>query len=192
MIPEKELINGLKEGSEAAFRQLVEHHKEIVYNVCWGYVRNDMEAEDLAQEVFIDAYKRIDKFRGDSKLSTWLYRVAVNRSLDHIRYSKRQKRSGNVVSLTRDDDEAPIQLTETGTPDPEAKMEQDEAMSVLLAAIDSLPETQKTALSLHKFEGLPYGEVAVVMKTSLSAVESLIFRAKANLKKKLGLRLKNR
>jgi RNA polymerase sigma-70 factor (ECF subfamily) len=80
-----EIIELLKQGSEQAFKKLVETHQKLVVNTCFGMVHNREDAEDIAQDVFIEVYRNIQKFRADSKLSTWLYRIAVNRSLNHIR-----------------------------------------------------------------------------------------------------------
>ena len=89
---EIQIIAGLKEGNEKVFRQLVADYQLLVINTCFGIIQNREDAEDIAQEVFIEIYRSIHKFRSDSKLSTWIYRIAINKSLNFIRDNKRDKR----------------------------------------------------------------------------------------------------
>ena len=90
-----DLINRLKQGDEPAFRILVEDYRKQVVNTCFGLLHNYDDAEDVAQDVFIEAFRSIHKFRGDSKIETWLYRIAINRSLNHIRNNKKEPGSGS-------------------------------------------------------------------------------------------------
>ena len=96
---EKELLEKLKNADEAAFRFLVEKYQDKVFNTCLGFLRNVEEAEDLTQEVFIEVYESIVSFRGDAKVATFLYRIAVNKSLDYLRKKKRKKRFSFVLSI---------------------------------------------------------------------------------------------
>lgn len=182
---EQELVKKLKHGDQQAFNILVEEYKDRVYNACLGFLHNRHDAEDVAQEVFIEVYESIDSFREEAALSTWLYRISVNKSLELIRKRKRKKRWAFFRSMLNADED-PDQYEDREYFDhPGVALEQKERTELLMKAIDSLPENQRTALTLHKFEGLKYKEIADVMKTSLSAVESLIFRAKRNLEKYL-------
>lgn len=182
---EKELVKQLKHGDQQAFKILVEKYKDRVYNTCLGFLHNRHDAEDVAQEVFIEVYESIDSFREEAALSTWLYRISVNKSLELIRRQKRKKRWAFFRSMLNVDED-PDRFEDRDYFDhPGVALEQKERTELLMKAIDSLPESQRTALTLHKFEGLSYKEIATVMKTSLSAVESLIFRAKRNLEKYL-------
>ena len=88
---EAEIIQKLQEGDEQVFRRLVEKYRQLIVNTCFGLVHNSEDAEDIAQDVFIEVFRSVHKFRADSKLSTWLYRIAVNRSLNFIRDNKRRK-----------------------------------------------------------------------------------------------------
>ena len=90
-MPDTEIIEQLKQGNEKAFRILVENYQKLVVNTCYGMVHNREDAEDIAQDVFVEVYRNVDSFRADAKLSTWLYRIAVNRSLNHIRDNKKHK-----------------------------------------------------------------------------------------------------
>ena len=181
---QKELINQLKATSEHAFKLLVETYQEKVLNTCYHFLHNKLDAEDLAQEVFIEVFRSIDHFKEDAQLSTWIYRIAVNKSLDSIRKKKRKKRFAYVMSLTGIG-EVEKELPLPAPSNPQVDLEQKERIKILNQAIDSLPENQKVAITLSKYEGFSNKEVAEILGTSLSAVESLIHRAKINLHKKL-------
>ncbi|MEM6522182.1 MAG: RNA polymerase sigma factor [Bacteroidota bacterium] len=187
---EKELISGLKNRDEESFKILVEVHKDRIYNLCFGYVRNANEAEDLAQEVFIAIYNSIEKFNSSSSLETWVYRIAINEALQFIRKQKAQKRFGFLYSLFGQEDKLGGYYKEEVHPG--VALENKERSKVLFGAIDRLSENQQTAFLLSKVEGKSYEEVAEIMKNSVSAVESLLHRAKSNLKKNLANYYKNK
>jgi RNA polymerase sigma-70 factor, ECF subfamily len=173
-----ELIRG---GSETAFRKLVEEHQKAVFRTCLGILHDPHDADDISQEVFIEVHRSIDKFRSGSKLSTWIYRIAVNKSLNHLRAGKRKRffQSMGLIPLT----EMPFVEPAYDLLDQNAK---DTALKKNLdKAIASLPDNQRAAFVLHKIDDLSYKEIAEIMEISLSSVESLIFRAKRNLQKKL-------
>ena len=177
------LIEQLKKGDEAAFKSIVDSWQDMVYNAAIGIVQNAEDAEDITQEVFVQVYHSISSFKGDSKFSTWLYRIAVTKSLDHVRRRKRKKRFAFVRSLIGDEGEAMIDAPDFHHPG--VNMEQKENAATLFQAIRHLPENQRVAFTLHKLEGLSYQEVSDIMKTTVSSVESLMHRAKNNLQKKL-------
>jgi len=182
---DQEIIEQLKQGSETAFRKLVENHQKLVVNTCFGLVHNREDAEDIAQDVFIEVYRSIQQFRADSKLSTWLYRIAVNRSLNHIRDNKKHKW---FQSFGKDEEAKSRQLFQvesSAADNPAYEMENKQRAAILHEAINSLPENQKVAFTLNKYEELSYQEISEVMDMSVSSVESLLFRAKQNLQKKL-------
>ena len=178
---ELELIQGLKNGEEAAFKELVETYKNRVYNTALGVVQNAQDAEDVAQEVFIQVFRSIHSFKGDAKLSTWLYRIATTRSLDLLRNKKSKKRFGLIQRLFGDDNEPVFEIPDFYHPG--VALEQKENAARLFKAVAQLPENQKIAFTLHKLEDLSYQEVSEVMRTSVPAVESLMHRAKLNLRK---------
>ncbi|MDZ7806353.1 MAG: RNA polymerase sigma factor [Gracilimonas sp.] len=184
-IEESAFIEQLIQGSESAFRKLVNDHKDRVYNTCMGFLRNPQDAEDVSQEVFIEVFDSISDFREDASLSTWVYRIAVTKSLELIRYRKRKKRSGFFQALNTMFNEPDDNVDETEFMHPGIELENKERAKVLFNEIDKLTEKQKVAFTLQKVEGLSYQEVADVMESSLPAVESLIHRAKENLKKQL-------
>lgn len=170
-------IEQLHEFDETAFRKLVDDYRNMVFRTCFGIVRNADDADDLAQEVFIEVFNSIATFRADSKVSTWLYRIAINKSLNFIRSQKR-KRFFQSIGLTSTPD-VPEQTNSSDL------IENDQRKQILDAAIQALPENQRTAFVLHKIEDLSYKEIAEIMNLSLSSIESLLFRAKQNLQKRL-------
>jgi RNA polymerase sigma factor (sigma-70 family) len=180
---ETELIEQLKQGDESAFKVIVEQWQDMVYNTILGIVQNETEAEDLAQDVFIKVFEKISTFKGDSKFSTWLYRIAMTTALDHLRSKKRKKRFGFLQSLGVGGSEEKEQVPDFHHPG--VSLDNKERSAVLFKAIDALPENQKAAYTLHKLEGLSYRDVSEVLKTTVSAVESLMSRANQNLRKQL-------
>ena len=140
------------------------------------------DAEDVTQEVFVQVFESIHQFKGDSRLSTWLYRIAVTKSLDQLRRKKRKKRFAFVQSIFGMNEEE-IGITDPGFYHPGVSLENKERSVVFFRALEKLPENQRTAFVLHKIEGQSYVEVAEIMNSSLSSVESLMHRAKMNLKK---------
>ncbi len=174
------LIEKLKQGDEAAFKQIVETWQNMVYNTALGILQNVGDAEDVAQEVFVQVFESVKSFKAESKFSTWLYRITVSKALDNLRKKKRKKRFAYVQSLFGADQ------TVIEKPDfhhPGVVLDNKERAAVLFKAINNLPENQKIAFTLHKLEGLSYQEISDVMRTSVSSVESLMHRAKNNLKK---------
>lgn len=177
-------IQSIKNNEPESFRKLVLSYQDMIINTCYGFVKNHTDAEDVAQEVFIEVYRSISKFREDAKLSTWLYRIAVNKSIDFLRKQKRKIWLGSIQSVFGSEAKAMV-VEDKHQPNPQQILEQNERKIVLQHAIDKLAENQKTAFILHKYEGLSYKEIAKIMDLSLSSVESLMHRAKKNLKKLL-------
>jgi len=180
-VENRQIIKELQNGSEAAFRELVNNYQKMVVNTCFGFVHNTQDAEDIAQEVFIEVYRSVGKFRSDSRLSTWIYRIAVNKSLNYIRDNKKnrwlQVFSGKEKNTNMPEAEK--------SSDPAGGIEDMQRADLLYKVIDKLPDKQKTAFTLNKYEDLSYKEISEIMELSLSSVESLIHRAKVNLQKKL-------
>jgi RNA polymerase sigma-70 factor (ECF subfamily) len=178
---EFELIQGLRNGDETAFKFLVDTYQDRVFNTAIGIVQNAEDAEDVAQEVFIQVYRSIHSFKGESKLSTWLYRIATTRALDLLRSRKSKKRFGFMQRLFGDENEPIHELPDFNHPG--VALDRKENAARLFKAINQLPENQKTAFTLHKLEDLSYQEISEAMQTSVAAVESLMHRAKQNLRK---------
>ena len=182
---EVEIIQKLQQGNEQAFKNMVDKYQKMVVNTCFGFVHNIEDAEDIAQEVFIEVFRSVHKFRADSKLSTWLYRISVNRSLNFIRDNKRKKWFQSFEDLVQKKIALHENLLNRKSDQPEYQLENSQRSILLHETIDSLPENQKVAFTLSKYEDLSYQEISKVMDLSISSVESLLHRAKKNLQKKL-------
>jgi RNA polymerase sigma-70 factor (ECF subfamily) len=174
---ERTLIARAREGDEEAFGGLVRLHQDQVWRTAARLVGPE-DASDVAQEVFLKAWHELRRFRGGSALGTWLYRMAVNLSLNHIRGTRRElarrERFGPGVSPP--------------APDPETYASDAETARIVWAAIEALPERQRVAVTLHRFEGLSAAETAAAMDMSTAAVEALLHRAKGTLLRDLARR----
>ena len=177
---EASFIKRLQVGEESAFKTLVDDNQQMVVNTCFGFLHNYEEAEDTAQEVFIQVYNRISTFRGDSKLTTWIYRIAVNKSLNKLR----SRKSTFLVALDSVFG-SEYNHEKQASDDPYKSLENQERAKIMHNAIDKLPENQKTAFILSKYQGQPNKKIAEVMNQTLSSVEALLNRAKKNLQKYL-------
>lgn len=176
-----ELITKIKNGDQNAFRQLFEQYQHPVYNICYRMTGNREETEDITQDVFIKIFHAIGKFRGEAKLSSWIYRIVVNTCLKR----ERRKKLESWISLEFLFQEKEQFQPESPAESPDQQIEIAEKEQIVQKAIQSLPARQKTALILHHYENLSYQEIAAIIETSLSAVESVLYRAKENLAQKL-------
>jgi RNA polymerase sigma-70 factor, ECF subfamily len=181
---ELELINRLKTRDDSAYRFIMEKYQGPILNCCFKFLKNKEIAEDVTQEVFLEVYKSIDRFRSESRFSTWLFRIAITKSLDYLKSMKRKKRAGFLKSLFAAA-EAEQKQPASDLDNPLQALENEDRIKVLSWAIDSLSENQKVAFTLSKIDEMSSKEIAEILHTSVSSVESLVFRAKANLKKKL-------
>jgi RNA polymerase sigma-70 factor (ECF subfamily) len=174
-----ELIHRLKNGDLSVFSDIVTLSQNMVYNTALSIVQNETDAEDITQDVFIEVYEKAGQFRGDALLSTWIYRITINKALDLQRKKKRQKNGGFIQKIfSLKEEEEPINFDHPGV-----QLDNKEKAGILFKALKKLPENQQVAFTLHKIEGLPYQQMADVMEISLSAAEGLMVRAKAGLKK---------
>jgi len=171
-------------GSESALHLLYEAFKDRVFNTVLSHLQDKGEAEELTQDVFVEIYRSAARFEGKSSVSTWIYRIAVNKSLDRLRYHNRQKRFGLFTNLLKPGSNEPA-VQAPNFDHPGVVLEQKENARILFQTIETLPEQQKTAFILSFIEELPRQEVAEVMQVSVKAVESLLQRAKANLRTRL-------
>jgi RNA polymerase sigma factor (sigma-70 family) len=184
-----ELIKQLQQGDETAFKRLVEEWQDMIYNTVVSIVQDDDAADDITQEVFIQVFQSISSFKGDAKISTWLYRIAVSKALDYERKQKRKKRFAFVQRLFGDAGNVDVHPADFVHPG--ILLERKESAAGLFSALKKIPDTQRAAFTLHKLEGLSYQEIAAVMNTTLAGVESLMGRAKKNLQKELTAFYKN-
>ncbi len=178
-----ELIVQLQQGDEQAFKKLVDKWQDMVYNTAVGIVQNEDDADDITQDVFIQVYQSVSSFKGESKFSTWLYRIVISKALDHVKKKNRKKRFAFVQSLFGTASEEEIHPEEFNHPG--VLMENREKAAELFKAMQQLPDNQRIAFTLHKLEAQKHQDIAAIMNISLTAVESLIARAKGNLRKTL-------
>jgi RNA polymerase sigma factor (sigma-70 family) len=164
--------------------ELYNAYKNMVYNLALHYVQNVEDAEEITQDVFVAVHQSIDSFEQRAAVSTWMYRITINKSLDFIRSRKRKKRFAFVTALFGDDGRENVQLHSEFN-HPGVALEQKEALHHIFSCINDLPDSQKTALILMKIEGRSQQETAEIMNTTAKAVESLVQRAKTGLAKKL-------
>jgi len=184
-LSEDHFIARLKQGDRNAYGELLLQYSDKAYNTALGLLQNKEDAEDITQEVFTEVFQSVHKFRGQARLSTWIYRITVTKSLELIRSRTRNKRSGIILSLFGKEHLINVTADEPFY-HPGISLENKEMSAVLFNAIRRLPLNQRTAFTLNKIENLSYSELAEVMDVSVSSVESLLFRAKQKLRELLG------
>ena len=172
------LIKRVAVKNESAFKELFSRYEQKIFNLVYRYIGSYSEAEELTQDVFIQVYKSANKFRGEAKFSSWLYRITVN-------ICKNYKRRKQPVVKSLDNSNSETELLAHATTQPETIFKRKRKEEIINQAIESLPPNQRIAFILCKYEGHSYKEIAGIMKISVSAVESLLFRAKQQLKEKL-------
>jgi len=179
---ESAIISAIVNGKEQAFTELYQLYAAKVYNTALSYTKNEEEAEEITQDVFVKIFKSIRKFKGNSSVSTWIYRITTNTSIDHVNKRKRYRNLKNELP-----DGEKVDFNHPGV-----LLENKEMSATLYQVMDCLADSQKTAFILSYIEGLPRQEVASIMETSLKAVESLLQRAKKKMRPELEKIYQNR
>lgn len=179
MTHEQELVLKLKMGDNQAFGLFVEEYRASIMSLCYGFVRNQEDAEEVAQDVFVEVFRSIANYRGEAKLSTWVYRIAVSRSLNKVKKNRFKNLISSFENMFGEPFESPSEVN------PHQLMQSKEESRMLQKSIAKLTENQRIAFVMHHYEGYSYQQIAEIMNTTLSSVESLIHRAKVNLKKQL-------
>ncbi|MHA8050497.1 RNA polymerase sigma factor [Aquirufa sp. ROCK-SH2] len=175
-------IQGLILKDEVAFRDLVKNHQNRIFHHAMQILRNREEAEDVCQETFVQVFESIKSFKGDSSLSTWIIRIVIHKSLEKIRKQKRRQRLLEFLPWWMPNETNSMHATELN---PGIQLENKEKAIALYQAIDKLSPNQRVAFTLIKIDEMPYSEASDVMNLSIKAVESLVSRAKENIKKQL-------
>ncbi len=174
----EELMPLVGEGDREAFACLMSRHMDMVYRVALRHVGNDAEAEDISQEVFLRVWRKADGYAPSAKFTTWLYTITANICKSQLRSLwRRHVRLAGAAAAEQD--------VPASNPTPEENALRSETQAKLRAAMAALPSNQRMALQLKRYEGLSYAEIAEVVGCSVSAVESLLFRANASLKEAL-------
>lgn len=183
---ERLLIRRLRDRDEKAFRELVERHGDKVFNLTYRMLGNREEAEDLAQEVFITVFKSIETFRGDAKLSTWIYRVTANHCKNRIKYlARRHDRDKSEYDERINRDGAAGSVAPRVPPRPDRALEGVQLEKKMQEAIASLDEEQRLLVVLRHVEELSYDEICAITELPQGTVKSRLHRARLALRKKL-------
>lgn len=181
-----QLMLRVREGDETSFALLLDRHRAPVVRFLYRMVRNQAVSEELAQEVFLRVYRNRRSYEPTAKFTTWLFRIASHLALNWLRDNRKEK---NGQSLDAGIEDGEGSWMERQVADPSLTVEQELCRNVRLeqvrAAIGSLPEKQRLAVVLHKYEGLGYAQISKVLKCSESATKSLLFRAYQTLRAKL-------
>jgi RNA polymerase sigma-70 factor, ECF subfamily len=178
-----QLMLDVKAGDDASFNLLLQKYRTPLINFLYRMVRDSATAEDLAQEVFLRVYRARKQYSPSAKFTTWLFRIATNLALNSVR-DNRHRQMDVSIDAPVEEDEAPVQLPAREMRIDEHMIERDRA-EFIRQAISSLPEKQRVAVLLHKYEEMDYAEIAKILECSESALKSLLFRAYETLRVQL-------
>ncbi|MCO5045423.1 MAG: sigma-70 family RNA polymerase sigma factor [Kiritimatiellae bacterium] len=183
--PDTELVSQAKDGNYAAYEELIRRYQRRVYALIYGMTGHNQDTEDLVQEVFVKTYHSLSGFKGDSAFFTWIYRIAVNRTINFL---KKRKRRASDVSLD-DADQAierdPTFLELRSRESPTRDIALEELQKKLNAALQTLSEKHRTVVVLHDIQGMPHEEIARIMDCSTGTVRSRLFYARQQLQREL-------
>ncbi|WP_150049861.1 MULTISPECIES: RNA polymerase sigma factor RpoE [Methylomonas] len=180
---DQELVRRVQQGNKAAFDQLVIKYQHKIVHLVNRYVKDPSEAQDVAQDTFIKAYKALGDFRGDSAFYTWLYRIAINTAKNYLLSRSRRYTDYEIEVQDAEQVENAPQLKDIETP--ESLLMNDQIVQVIKSAIEKLPEEMRIAITLREFEGMSYEEIAEAMDCPIGTVRSRIFRAREAIDQKL-------
>jgi len=180
-----ELMLRVKEGDGASFAVLLEKYRSSVVHFLYRMVQDHPVAEELAQEVFLRVYRSRESYRAEAKFTTWLYRIATNLAVNHARDTKYERTAQSVYLDVPDEETGTTPEVADDRPTVEQKLLKDERMAAIRKHVMALPERQRTAVLMHKYQGLDYRQIGDVLKLSESATKSLLFRAYQTLREKL-------
>ena len=172
-------------GDEAGFNYLVGKYHRAMISFLFRMVHNQAVAEELAQEVFLRVYRSRESYRAEAKFTTWLYRIATNLAVNHARDTKHERSAQTVYLDAPDEESGTTPDVADDTPSVEQSMLRDERMAAIRAHVMALPERQRMAVLMHKYQGMDYRQIGDVLKLSESATKSLLFRAYQTLRDKL-------
>ena len=175
----------LRAGNMAGFDFLIQKYRKPIIHFMYRMVHNQAVAEELAQEVFLRVYRSRETYRAEARFSTWLYRIATNLGVNHARDTRHERAASTVYLDETDAETGTTPDLADSTPGAEAKLLRRERLNAIREHVLALPERQRTAVLMHKYEGLDYKQIGEVLKLSESATKSLLFRAYQTLREKL-------
>jgi RNA polymerase sigma-70 factor (ECF subfamily) len=173
------------EGDEASFNYLVARYHRPMIHFLFRMVRNQAIAEELAQEVFLRVYRARDGYRAEARFTTWLYRIATNLAVNHARDTRHERAAQTIYLDAPDEETGTTPEVADSEPSVEQRLMRDERMGAIRAHVMALPERQRMAALMHKYQGMDYRQIGEVLKLSESATKSLLFRAYETLRDKL-------
>jgi RNA polymerase sigma-70 factor (ECF subfamily) len=185
VLEDSEIMLELKQGNLAAFDFLMHKYRKPIVNFMYRMTRNQAVAEELAQEVFLRVYRSRETYRAEARFSTWLYRIATNLGVNHARDTRHERAASTVYLDEADSDTGTTPDVADQTPGVESRLVRDERMAAIREHVMALPERQRMAVLMHKYEGMDYKQIGEVLKLSESATKSLLFRAYQTLRDKL-------
>jgi RNA polymerase sigma-70 factor, ECF subfamily len=172
-------------GDESGFNYLVEKHYRAMIHFLFRMVRNQAVAEELAQEVFLRVYRSRESYRAEAKFTTWLYRIATNLAVNHARDTKHERAASTIYLDSPDEETGTTPDVADDEPNVEQNLLRNERMAAIRQHVMALPERQRMAVLMHKYQGMDYKQIGEVLKLSESATKSLLFRAYQTLRDKL-------
>jgi RNA polymerase sigma-70 factor (ECF subfamily) len=173
----------VKTGDTEAFRELIEAHQHRIIGTVAKMLSDDSDAQDIAQQVFIRVWKSAPRYEPTAKFTTWLFKITRNLVFNEMRRRKRHPTFS--LDATTEADDRPFQTADPGAKSPDATLQDAEMQAAIQAAIDTLPETQRMAVILRRYEDISYEEIAEILDLSVPAVKSVLFRARTELRAKL-------
>jgi RNA polymerase sigma-70 factor (ECF subfamily) len=184
-LTDAEVMLELRAGNMAAFDVLLAKYRKPIIHFMFRMVHNQAVAEELAQEVFLRIYRSRETYRAEARFSTWLYRIATNLGVNHARDTRHERTASTVYLDEPDAETGTTPDVADETPSAEANLLRRERMNAIRQHVMALPERQRTAVLMHKYEGLDYKQIGEVLKLSESATKSLLFRAYQTLRERL-------
>jgi len=190
-LSDAELVNRFKEGDRDAFSEIVRRYQDRVYTLAFRWMRDRTVAEEVSQDVFLALFRSLERFRGDSQLSTWIYRVVVNHCKNRKLYRHRRKMDQHeaLEGEPRGDDDGPQRQLPDEGPGTDARVHQEEARELLTTALESLDEDQRQIVILRDIQGLSYEEISDMLGVARGTVKSRLHRARHQLAKVLSRRI---
>jgi RNA polymerase sigma-70 factor (ECF subfamily) len=184
-LSDAEIMLRVRQGDDAGFNYLIQKYQRQIVHFMFRMVHNQAVAEELAQEVFLRVYRSRETYRAEARFSTWLYRIATNLGVNHARDTKHERAAQNIYLDAPDPETGTTPDVADATPDVEHNLLRDERLSAIRAHVLELPERQRTAVLMHKYQGMDYKQIGEVLKLSESATKSLLFRAYQTLRESL-------